>query len=300
MSERIIRASTAPWLAAVALAASLAGGGCSRATAVSLRIEPEEELGQQLREAAGAAEADAGEVEEADGPATADAWGNLTGKFVFEGQAPTPAPLAITKDEQVCGKHQLVDEALLVGDGEALENVVIFLADKKKVAIHPDYEAGADGPIRFDNDHCRFEPHILPMRTTQTLEIHNSDPVSHNSNLTPLGDAPFNQLISQDKAVAYQFGKQQNAPVTVTCSIHPWMKGYVFPRDNPYVAVTKKDGTFEINNIPVGKHDFQVWQEAVGALAAQPDWKKGKFKLEIKEGDNDLGTIQVSASLFGK
>lgn len=300
MIESTSRSSTAPWLAAVALSALLAGSGCSRATAVSLRVEPEEERGRLIRDAAGVPEVEADETEEAEGPATADAWGNLTGKFVFEGTAPEQAHLAVTKDEQVCGKHELLDESLVVGDGEGLENVVVFLADKKKVAIHPDYEAGADGPIRFDNDHCRFEPHILPMRTSQTLEIHNSDPVSHNSNLTPLGDAPFNQLISQDKAVAYQFGKQQNAPVTVTCSIHPWMKGYVFPRDNPYVAVSKKDGSFEIKNIPVGKHDFQVWQESVNGLAARPDWKKGKFKLEIKEGDNDLGTIQVSASLFAK
>lgn len=292
--------STIQSLLAVVFLAVGVGSGCSRATAVSLRVEPEEERGGLIRDAAGAPEGEAEEPEAAEGPATADAWGNLTGKFVFEGGAPKPARLAITKDEQVCGKHELVDESLLVGDGEGLENVVVFLADKKKVAIHPDFEAGADGPIRFDNDHCRFEPHILPMRTSQTLEIHNSDPVSHNSNLTPLGDAPFNQLISQDKAVAYQFGKQQNAPVMVTCSIHPWMKGYVFPRDNPYVAVSKKDGSFEIKNIPAGKHEFQVWQESVGGLAAQADWKKGKFKLEIQEGDNDLGTVQVSASLFGK
>ena len=278
MSESMIRSSTARWLATVALSAMLAAGGCSRATAVSLRVEPEEERGRLIRDAAGAPEGEAVETEEAAGPATADAWGNLAGKFVFEGAPPKAARLAITKDEDVCGKHELVDESLLVGDGEGLENVVVFLADKKKVAIHPDYEAAADGPIRFDNDHCRFEPHIL----------------------TPLGEEPFNQLISKDNAVAFHFGKQQNAPVTVTCSIHPWMKGYVFPRDNPYVAVSKKDGSFEIKNIPVGKHDFQVWQESVNGLAARPDWKKGKFKLEIKEGDNDLGTIQVSASLFAK
>lgn len=273
--------------------------GCGGHAAVTFNIKPDTEgLGQQIRDAAGGT-GEAATEETAAAPASADAWGNLTGKFVIEGPPPTPAPLAITKDEQVCGKHGLHDESIEVGMGDGLKNVVIFLADKK-APIHPDYEETATATVRFDNHHCRFEPHILPLRTTQKLEIHNSDPVAHNSNLTPLGDAPFNQLISENNATAYQFHKQQNKPVAVTCSIHPWMKGYVFPRDNPYAAVTGEDGSFEIKKLPAGKHEFQVWQEAVGELAAKPEWKKGKFKLEIQEGDNDLGTVPVAVSLLQK
>lgn len=272
--------------------------GCGGHAVVTLDVEPDTEFGKLIQNAAGGT-GEAAAEETAAAPATADAWGNLTGKFVIEGPPPTPAPLAITKDEQVCGKHGLHDESIEVGMGDGLKNVVIFLTDKKP-PIHPDYEETATATVRFDNHHCRFEPHIMPLRTTQKLEIHNSDPVAHNSNLTPLGDAPFNQLISENNATAYQFHKQQNKPVAVTCSIHPWMKGYVFPRDNPYAAVTGEDGSFEIKNLPAGKHEFQVWQEAVGELSAKPDWKKGKFKLEIQEGDNDLGTIPVAVSLLQK
>ncbi|HVX15535.1 MAG TPA: hypothetical protein VHC22_30385 [Pirellulales bacterium] len=273
--------------------------GCGGVATANIPVpSPDPKLSKEIRESSGTATtASAAETEAT--PVAATTWGNLSGKFLYDGPAPDSARLAITKDEQVCGKHDLRDESLEVGAGGGLKNVVIFLADKK-VSVHPDYEATAKDTIKFDNDHCRFEPHIMPMRTSQTLQIHNSDPLSHNSNLTPLGDRPFNQLISENNAVTYQFGKQQNVPVMVTCSIHPWMKGYVFPRDNPYVAVTGEDGSFEIKNLPAGKHDFQVWQEAVNGLAAKPEWKKGKFKLEIKEGDNDLGTIQVSAALFGK
>jgi hypothetical protein len=78
------------------------------------------------------------------------------------------------------------------------------------------------------------------------------------------------------------------------------MRGYILPRDNPYAAVTGDDGSFEIKDIPAGTWEFQVWQEVAGYLAAKPEWKKGKFKLEIKPGDNDLGTIQVPADLFKK
>jgi hypothetical protein len=271
--------------------------GCGGAAIGVPQPAPDTTIADEIRHSSGAATTEAATVSET---AAVSTWGNLTGKFVYDGPELTQARLAITKDEQVCGKHDLKDESLVVDpSSKGLKNVVIFLADKK-AAIYPDFEETASDKIKFDNDHCRFEPHILPLRTSQTLEIHNSDPLAHNSNLTPLGDRPFNNLISENNAVSYQFSKQQNQPVMVTCSIHPWMKGYVFPRDNPYVAVTGDDGSFEIKNLPAGKHEFQVWQEAVGGLAAQSDWKKGKFKYDIKEGDNDLGTIQVSSALFGK
>ena len=117
----------------------------------------------------------------------ADQWGNLTGKFVYKGKAPVAAKLDITKDREVCGKHDLVDESLVVGPEGGLANVVIYVRDKK-VKVHPDYAKTDADKVRFDNKHCRFTPHVLPVRLTQTLELHNSDTVGHNSNLQPLGD----------------------------------------------------------------------------------------------------------------
>lgn len=292
----IVRFSNCLLLVVVAACCSAAGCGGAASALPNAGYNPK--LAEEIRQSAGGEAGETAAAAEAAAPAV-DTWGNLTGKFVYDGTKSDPARLAITKDEQVCGKHGLHDESLELGDGNSLKNVVIFLADKK-AAVHPDFEGAAKDTVKFDNEHCRFEPHILVMRTSQTLEVHNSDPVSHNSNMAPLGDAAFNPLISQNSQSLYHFAKQQNTPVPVTCSIHPWMKGYVFPRDNPYVAVTGNDGSFEIKNLPVGKHEFQVWQEAVGGLAAKPDWKKGKFKFEIKEGANDLGTIQVSSALFGK
>ena len=48
------------------------------------------------------------------------------------------------------------------------------------------------------------------------------------------------------------------------CSIHPWMKGYVFIIDHPFAAVTKADGSFEITGVPAGKQQLVVWQSTKG------------------------------------
>lgn len=279
------------WTIAAALLAAICG--CGRG--VVSDPAPDEDLAIAIRnaqsgDADGAAEADTAEP-------GATEWGSLAGRFVFAGQAPAPSPLSITKDVPVCGRHNLVDESLVVGPDGGLANVVVFV-NTRNVPVHPDYEATANDKVTFDNEHCRFEPHILALRTSQTLVVHNSDPVSHNSNLAPLGDAPINPLLSQKGAAEHQFKRSQSAPVPVTCSIHPWMKGYVFPRDNPYVAVTDDQGRFALENLPAGELEFQVWQERPGPLAARPEWKRGRFQFKIAPGDNDLGEIQVSPDLL--
>jgi plastocyanin len=227
-------------------------------------------------------------------------WGTLKGKFIYDGKAPNVVKLNITKDQAVCGQHNLVDESLVVSEEGGLANVVIYVRDKK-VKVHPDYAATADDVVKFDNEHCRFEPHVLTVRLSQTLALHNSDPIGHNSNLQPLGDTGINPLLAAGgEPVTYKFKRAQTIPQPVSCNIHPWMKGWILPRDNPYMAVSDKDGSFEIQNLPAGKLEFQAWQEKAGYLEAKSAWKKGRFELTIKEGENDLGEIKVNPKLFDK
>jgi hypothetical protein len=99
----------------------------------------------------------------------------------------------------------------------------------------------------------------------------------------------------------------ERLPVRVSCSIHPWMTGWVIIKDEPYAAVTDESGKFEIANLPVGKHTFQVWHEYDGGgyvdkvewQGKSQKWKKGKVEFEVKAGDNDLGTITIPAGAFG-
>jgi plastocyanin len=226
-------------------------------------------------------------------------WGTLKGKFVYDGSPPAPAKIDVTKDVEVCGKHPLVDESLVVDPAGGLANAVIWVRTKG-VEAAPSYANTASATVVYDNKGCRFDPHILAIRTSQTLEVHNSDPLSHNSNMAPLGGEAINPLLPANGAVTYNFAKAPIVPTPVTCNIHPWMKGYIVAKDNPYVAVSKPDGTFEIKDLPVGELEFQAWHEKSGYLAT-PDWgKRGIFKYTIKDGDNDLGTIKLNPELFNK
>ena len=229
--------------------------------------------------------------------ATAQAqWGTLKGQFIYDGKAPEAKKLDTSK-EPMCVAHNLTDEALVVGPDGGIKDVVIFCRSKN-VKVNPALAKPAD-TIELDNKNCRFEPHILPLLVTQTLKVKNSDPFSHNSNVTEVGGQGTNPLISAGKEATYKYTRAQVIPQPVACNIHPWMKALVLPRDNPYFAVSSADGKFEIKDLPVGKLEFQVWQEKAGNVDTKA-WPKGRVTLDIKEGDNDLGVIKLEPKLFTK
>jgi hypothetical protein len=223
-------------------------------------------------------------------------WGTLKGKFVYDGAAPAAVALDTAKDP-LC-TQKVFDEQLVVGKDGGLANVVVYVRTKG-VKVNPEYAKAAKADAVLDNTGCHFVPHILPMLTTQSLVIKNSDKTSHNTNGNPIGDQAFNPVIPAGGNVTQVLKKVQAIPQPVACNIHPWMKAYVLPRDNPYVAVSGADGSFEIKNLPVGELEFQAWQEKSGYLKA-PGWVSGRFKKTIKAGDNDLGTIKLSPTLFNK
>jgi hypothetical protein len=175
---------------------------------------------------------------------------------------------------------------------------VVIYVRTKGVKVNPALEK-QPAQVEIDNKNCRFEPHILPMLLSQTLVVKNSDPFSHNSNVTEVGGAGTNPLIAAGKVATYKYARAATIPQPVACNIHPWMKGFVLPRDNPYFAVSKGDGTFEIKDLPVGKLEFQVWQEKAGFVDTK-DWPKGRFTFDVKAGDNDLGVIKLDPKIFNK
>jgi hypothetical protein len=239
---------------------------------------------------------------------TAEEWGHLKGQFVLEGKVPDPAALVATRDAEFCGKHQLVDESLVIGKEGGIANVVVALAVKEgaPLAIHDSYAATATGKVALDNDKCRYEPRVAVLRTSQTLVIGNRDTVGHNTKIDLFANLPINVLVPAGGELAKQFPLVEPTRIPVGCSIHPWMRAWLVVKDHPYVAVSGADGRFEIKNLPAGKWVFQLWQEQAGYVnnirvgASDTVLTKGNLEVTIAAGDNDLGAIKVQAANFAK
>jgi hypothetical protein len=65
------------------------------------------------------------------------------------------------------------------------------------------------------------------------------------------------------------------------------------------VAISEKDGSFAIKNLPVGKWTFRLWHERARWLGQvmlddrRQNLAKGNLELEIKPGQNNLGMIRI-------
>ena len=232
------------------------------------------------------------------------AWGTLRGRFLFEGPLPAVEKLQIERDSEVCGLTGLVDESLVIHqENRGLQNVILWLESKTPVPVHPDYLNNAPKPARLDNNGCRFEPRVVQLRTGQSLELRNSDPVAHNAAAWLKRSTPFNEVIPIGQSTQRIIRKAETLPARVDCSIHAWMRAWLVVLDHPYSAVTDKDGRFELTNVPAGQWRIRMWHERPGNLTElEQDGRpqtldKGALTLTIPaDGELDLGDLKLTAT----
>ena len=106
-----------------------------------------------------------------------------------------------------------------------------------------------------------FDPHVLPVLVGTTVDFLNSDDILHNV-FSPdkcaegfnLGTWPKGQIRS------YTF-KQPSCQAVILCNVHPEMGAYVVVLETPYFAVSAKDGSYEIKDVPAGKYTPKIWHE---------------------------------------
>lgn len=241
---------------------------------------------------------------EQEAAATGTGWGTLKGRFTFAGTPAQPKALVVDKDTEVCsmGGMKLIDRSLLVDpSSKGLANVVVFARKTSRVKT-----AAAETPLVFDQKNCEFLLPVFAARVGQPVDVHNSDPIGHNTNIA---GSSFNQLIPAGQGTAYKPDAETGMPTMVTCNIHPWMKAYAVFRKDGYVAVSAADGSFTIPDLPAGEMiEFQVWHErsggpngAVGLEKPELKWTpKGRFQVTLEpDAVKDLGILEIPAASIG-
>jgi hypothetical protein len=283
--------------------ALLVAAGCSRPT----------EMGRyaNLGNAENIRKALVGDAEAAEGEAaaTGTGWATIRGRFIYEGNAPQMPPYQVNKDQATCapGGQAPPQETLIVDSAsKGIANVAIY---PRKVSRVHDEAGPKTEPFVFDQKQCVFLSHVFAVTVDQPIEIKNSDDVGHNTNIT--GQNSFNQTIPSGGSSPFAAKREEALPVSISCSIHPWMRSYMLPRKNAYFAITAPDGSFEIKNLPAGEEiEVQVWHESAaggnGALFVESDaakelkWNnKGRFKIRLEPDETRELNITVPASAFG-
>lgn len=106
-----------------------------------------------------------------------------------------------------------------------------------------------------------YAPHVVVVPVGSTVRFPNHDPFNHNvfsvsdSNTFDLG------LYGRGETKGYTFSHP--GLVRVYCNIHPRMVAYVHVMANRFYAQPGADGSFRIENVPVGRHRLHVWHERI-------------------------------------
>lgn len=238
----------------------------------------------------------------------ADQWGDLTGRFLYEGEPPVRKAIEITKDNEYCAKCNLREEHLVVDPAtQGVANVAVWLLISSRdptPPIHESYTKTENAVVNLNSTNCRIDPHVCLVRTTQSLLIRNTDSIADGLKIDTFRNPPLNILLPPEGEIRRELRAPERVPVPVGCPVHPWESGWLLVREDPYMAASNAEGRFQIKNLPVGEWTFQFWHEMAGYLSKvelqgkEVSWRRGRSKIDIKPGVNDLGEIQLAAALF--
>jgi hypothetical protein len=193
--------------------------------------------------------------------------GSITGTVRYSGKKPARKLIDMCEDPACVEAHhgKAFDESLVVGANGALANAFIYV----KAGLEGKHFEVPAIPVTIDQSGCWFRPRILGIQTNQILQVTNSDPVTHN--IHPMAEMNREWNHSQgpgDAPLSRKFVKPE-VMIPVKCNIHSWMHAYIGVVDNPYFAVSKEDGSFEIKNLPPGTYTLAIWQERLGTQEQQ-------------------------------
>lgn len=221
---------------------------------------------------------------------------DITGTVTLSGTPPAEVEIKPLENDPVCGKlvgGKAFTTFYVVGDNKGLADVIVMLKGVPAKAA----DASAP-PVVLDQKNCLYTPQIVALQTGQKLVVKNSDPATvpmHNVRINPTA-APnveaSNGKISMPQMsggadLTYTFPAAENF-LKFQCDVHQWMFAWVTVVDNPYFAVTGKDGKFTIKNVPAGKYKIVALHRKAAPTGVEKDVEvkdsgaTADFTIEIK------------------
>lgn len=137
--------------------------------------------------------------------------------------------------------------------------------------------------VAIDQRKMAFVPHVAVILRGTTVDFLNSDTVAHNIYWPSLsGNKTLGHnltIISPNQKKSFQFNDVGFAELL--CNLHPEMVGYVAVVPTPYFALTGKDGSFEIKDVPPGTYTLKTWSEDGKPTTQTVTIENGAANVEI-------------------
>jgi len=199
----------------------------------------------------------------AGGPSPTTTGATVRGTVRFDGKIPAAKTINMSADP-VCAKQHtspaMAQEITADAKGD-LQNVIVFVSE----GLGDRTFDPPNQPVVVEQKGCLYMPHVIAVRANQTLELVNDDATSHNIHPVPANNREWNKAEPPGSKMEDSFSREEIA-IPVKCNVHPWMRGYIAVFKHPFFAVTGKDGSFDLSNLPPGTYTIKAWHEKLGTV----------------------------------
>jgi plastocyanin len=208
--------------------------------------------------------------ERVDRPAAPDpnTVGTISGRVTVDGTVSPAAMIRLDADPKCAAMAeggQRADESVMLGDGNTLRNVFVYVKDGLPPRLYP----VPPSPVVLDQQQGRYVPRVLGIQVGQQLLIKNSDALLHNVR----SEGAINETFDvgtpiQGMEVTRTFATRE-VMVPFKCNVHAWMHAYLGVLEHPFFAVSDEAGRFSIDRLPPGTYTLEFWHERFGTATQQ-------------------------------
>ncbi len=182
---------------------------------------------------------------------------SVSGSVNFSGVPPKLAKIDMSNDPACKGAN--ASEQVVFDDGH-LGNVLVYVkAGLSDRSFDPPKQV-----VTVKQEGCRYIPHVAAVMVGQQVNFVDDDHTLHNIHPAPKNNPEWNQSQSPNSPPIDKSFHNPEIMMPIKCNQHPWMKMYLNVIDNPYFAVTGKDGTFSLTGLPPGTYTIAAVHEKYG------------------------------------
>lgn len=208
--------------------------------------------------------------------------GAISGKVSFKGTVPEIKVFKVEKTPEVCGEkpRELIEVAVNGGD---LRDVVVVIEGVEKGKPYNASVRKGDPPgegefrLAAGNDFsvteispkkCNFGPFTGVVAKDKVMHFVNRDPVKHSPHTYEVRGrvrkTVHNQDLEGDGKLDLKVELQKSRVFKLECDQHNHMQNFFYAVENPYFAISEKDGSFSIDQVPPGSYKLTAWHPVLG------------------------------------
>lgn len=180
-------------------------------------------------------------------------------------------------------------EVAVVREGRPASNAagaVVWLVPARGEAPRP----VADRVFRLTQKNKHFDPHLLVVPIGSAVLFPNHDPFFHN--VFSVYEGTRFDLGLYESGTAREVRFTRPGPSYIFCNIHPEMSAVIMVMPTPYYATTNPAGKYDIDGVPPGEYQFNVWYES----ARPEDLKLVQHRITVAQPNTRLETATISAA----